>query len=192
MKKILILTILILSQFALAQRDTIINKGIYKVLYSQSLRNPLKVSYVLTKQDHRCDRDGLSFYKEPGIVTSSNQDYVGNDYDKGHMAPAESFSQNCENIKKTFSYLNCSVQHYKLNRGAWKILELKERQWSDSIKVTVNIEVIFDKKPKRTSGGAAIPSFYKKTVSFGNGKKRYVFKFPNAECTNNIFDYLVK
>lgn len=191
MKKILILTLILLSQACLSQRDTLVDKGIYKVLYSQSLRNPLKVSYVLHKQAHNCDRDGLSFYKEEGIITSSDKDYKSNDYDKGHMAPAEAFSQSCDDIKKTFSYLNCSVQHFKLNRGVWKILELKERQWSDSTKVIVHIEVIFDKNPKRTTGGAAIPSFYKKTITFGGGNS-YVFKFPNKECTNNIFDYRVK
>jgi len=191
MKRILILTIILLSNVCLSQRDTTIDKGIYKVTYSQKLMNPLKVSYTLSKQVHNCDRDGLSFYKESGIITSSDKDYKSNNYDKGHMAPAEAFSQSCVDIKKTFSYLNCSVQHYKLNRGVWKILELKERQWSDSTKVSVIIEVIFDKDPKHTSGGAAIPSFYKKTILFGGGNS-YTFMFPNKECTNNIFDYKVK
>lgn len=190
MKKILILTLLLLSHICLSQRDTLVDKGIYKVLYSQSLKNPLKVNYVLSKQKHNCDRDGLSFYKEVGIITSSDKDYKSNNYDKGHMAPAEAFSQSCESIKKTFSYLNCSVQHFKLNRGVWKILELKERQWSDSTRVSVYIEVIFDKVPKRTTGGAAIPSFYIKTITFGGGNS-YVFKFPNKECTNNILDYKI-
>ena len=52
-----------------------------------------------------------------------NDDYVNNVWDKGHLAPAAAFNCDRETIKKTFSYLNCALQHEGLNRGPWKELE---------------------------------------------------------------------
>ena len=69
----------------------------------------------------------MNFYTQEGIETSDNYDYVNNEYDKGHMAPAGSLNCDTDMLYKTFSYVNCALQQENLNRGVWKKLENRER-----------------------------------------------------------------
>ena len=87
----------------------------------------------------------MDFYIEKNIKTSDAEDYKSNIYDKGHLAPAASFSDNMENLKQTFSYLNCALQHQDLNRSEWRLLEEQERFWDDKEPLTIKIDLIFDK-----------------------------------------------
>lgn len=190
MKKLILFLSIFVSTYVVGQRDTTVDKGIYKVIYSQKYKNPLRVVYKVDKPKHGCDRAGMNFYGEEGIVTATNKDYKANNYDKGHMAAAETFADSCGSLYLTFSYLNCAVQHFKLNRGIWKILEMKEREWAQQELIFVKIDVIFDKKAKQLPSGAFIPSSFKKTILFTKSKKTLIYVFPNQECTNNLEDYL--
>jgi DNA/RNA endonuclease G (NUC1) len=167
------------------------DKGIYKVWYSEAYRNPLKVQYsVFHYKDHpEVTRKNLNFFSEKGIKTASTKDFTNNDYDKGHLCPAETFSSSKELMKLTFSYLNCSVQYYELNRGLWNKLEHMERKWSASDSLIVTVELEFDKPPKKLPTGACIPKAFKKTILFYYGKKTEVYLFPNVECRENISNY---
>ena len=191
-KTIILSIFLFLSFLSLAQRDTLINKGIYQVLYSQKYKNPLKVTYEVNNPKSNCSREGMQFYSEKGITTASTKDFQSNEYDKGHCAPAQDFTTSCDSLHKTFSYLNCAVQHYKLNRGVWKILEFKEREWSKFELLQITVEVVFDNHPKLTNGGASIPIQFIKTIRFMKSNKVLTYKFPNNLCTSNIEDYLQK
>ena len=130
----LILLALIFSTNSISINQDIIrvDKKIYISYYSQSLKNPIDVEYSLYhfKGDTTITRKGLDFYTETGITTASSKDFIGNKWDKGDMASAQSFSDSKENIKATFSYVNCAVQHFGLNRGVWAKLEGLERKWS--------------------------------------------------------------
>src|SRR6185369_17916031 len=72
MKKLIIFLFVTLSSLAAAQSPTdvkIIDKGIYKIEYSEYFRNPLKVTYTLYHQKSVVKRVG-GFYKEPGVMTA--------------------------------------------------------------------------------------------------------------------------
>src|ERR1700744_2762184 len=121
----------------------LIDKGIYKVWYSEAYKNPVKVVYSVYHYTNHPEvtRKGLNFYSEKDVKTASSKDFTNNDYDKGHLCPAETFSSSKEKMRLTFSYVNCSVQYYELNRGVWEKLENMERKWSanDSLIVTVEL-----------------------------------------------------
>jgi DNA/RNA endonuclease G (NUC1) len=170
-----------------------IDKGIYKVWYSEAYRNPVKVIYsVYHYVDHpEVTRKGLNFYSEKGVKTASSKDYASNDYDKGHLCPAETFSSSKENMKLTFSYVNCSVQYYELNRGVWEKLENMERKWSAKDSLIVTVELAFDKPVKKLPTGASIPKSFKKTIHFYHAKKTEVFLFPNDVCKNPLESYRI-
>jgi endonuclease G len=121
----------------------------------------------------------MDFYKEPNIKTSDAADYVKNIYDKGHGAPAATFSDNQENLKQTFSYLNCILQDQYLNRGEWRLLEEQERKWDDTENLTVLIKVIFDNPVKRLPTNAAIPSHLQKHIYFEKSDYWRCFVFLN-------------
>jgi endonuclease G len=123
----------------------------------------------------------MDFYKEPNIKTSDGEDYKGNVYDKGHGAPAATFSDNEANLKQTFSYLNSIMQNQYLNRGEWRMLEEQIRKWDDTEPITVLIKIFFDKPVKRVPTGAAIPSYLQKHIYFEKQKKWKCFVFLNEK-----------
>jgi endonuclease G len=192
MKNLLLLIFISVSFFAVSQKDTMISRPIYRVFYSQSLKQPLWLEYGVKTTTCNAKRDGLDFYTEKGVITSKNEDYANNDYDKGHMAPAADFCQTKESMYLTFSYLNCSLQHYKLNRGVWKELEALEREWAKTDSLQIRIDVHFSKNPVKTPGGASIPEGYTKTIYFTKSKKKVVYYFPNIAPTKPLEAYLKK
>ena len=168
MKKILFLFGLILINLssAFSQDNVLVKNQVFEVLYSQKLESPLWLKYRSTNRPTNVNRGSMDFYTEKNIRTSDAEDYAKNIYDKGHLAPAASFSDNMENLKQTFSYLNCMLQDQYMNRGEWRLLEEQERKWDDSENLTIIIKVFFDDVPKRLPTNAAIPSHMQKHILF--------------------------
>ena len=100
---------------------------------------------------------------------------------RGHGAPAATFSDNMENLKQTFSYLNSILQDQYLNRGEWRLLEEQERKWDDKENLTVLITVHFDNPVKRIPTNAAIPSYMEKHIFFETQKEWRCFVFLNQK-----------
>jgi endonuclease G len=181
MKKIVILfSFLILSLVSFGQNVRIKN-DVFEVLYSQSLEQPLIIKYRSTNRPTNVNRGAMDFYKEENIKTSDADDYKANIYDKGHGAPAATFSDNMVNLKQTFSYLNCIMQDKYLNRGEWRMLEEQIRKWDDTENITVLIKTFFDTPAKRVATGAAIPSHLQKHIYFEKQKKWKCYVFLNEK-----------
>ena len=181
MKKIVILfSFLILSLVSFGQNVRIKN-NVFEVLYSQSLEQPLIIKYRSTNRPTNVNRGAMDFYKESTIKTSDAEDYKANIYDKGHGAPAATFSDNMENLKQTFSYLNCIMQDKYLNRGEWRMLEEQIRKWDDTENITVLIKTFFDTPVKKVATGAAIPSYLQKHIYFEKQKKWKCYVFLNEK-----------
>ena len=161
----------------------LINRGIFEVCYSESKQQPLWLEYELECQGGGFSRKGLNFKKDTQFseVTSDNADYYKNVWDKGHLAPAADFNCDYEKLRATFSYLNCALQHEKLNRGAWKYLEKYERMLSKEFKVNVRIELEFDANSLLLETGALVPSYFIKILSYNDIVR--VFRFPNNIST---------
>ena len=182
MKKILVLLLLITTSttiYSQKLRDSVYVKGEYfQILYSEVLEQPLSVEYTVLCPNGKASRSGMNFYVPKGLHTSDNDDYAVNVWDKGHMAPAASFNCNATMLKSTFTYANSALQHMGLNRGAWKYLEMHERDLAE--KYTVKIHVLIDFKTiQRVPGGAAIPTGFYKELSYNNIKTCYYF--PNSQ-----------
>ena len=182
MKKGLLLIVFILFSAVLFAQDTIrVKNQVFEVLYSQKLESPLWLKYRSTNRPTNVNRGSMDFYTEKNIKTSDAEDYKSNIYDKGHLAPAATFSDNMDNLKQTFSYLNCMMQNQYQNRGEWRLLEEQERKWDDIEPLTVIIKVFFDEIPKRVPTNAAIPSYMQKHIYFEKQKKWKCFVLLNEK-----------
>ena len=179
MKKIVILFIFLILSLVSFGQNVRIKNDVFEVLYSQSLEQPLIIKYRSTNRPTNVNRGAMDFYKEANIKTSDGDDYKANIYDKGHGAPAATFSDNMENLKQTFSYLNCIMQDKYLNRGEWRMLEEQIRKWDDTENITVLIKTFFDKPVKKVATGAAIPSHLQKHIYFEKQNKWKCFVFLN-------------
>ena len=182
MRKGLLLIGFILFGASLFAQDTIrVKNQVFEVLYSQKLESPLWLKYRSTNRPTNVNRGSMDFYTEKNIKTSDAEDYKSNIYDKGHLAPAATFSDNMENLKQTFSYLNCMMQNQYQNRGEWRLLEEQERKWDDVEPLTIIIKVFFDDTPKRVPTNAAIPSHMQKHIYFEKQKKWKCFVLLNEK-----------
>ena len=181
MKKIVFLIGLFILSVPSFGQDVRIKNEVFEVLYSQDLEQPLWIKYRSTNRPTNVNRGHMNFYKEGNIKTSDDADYKGNIYDKGHGAPAATFSDNEVNLKQTFSYLNSIMQDQYLNRGEWRLLEEQERKWDDTEPLTVIIKNHFDTPIKRVATGAAIPSHIEKHIYFEKSKEWSCFVFLNEK-----------
>lgn len=181
MKKIVLLISFLIVSFLSFGQDVRVKNNVFEVLYSQDLEQPLVIKYRSTNRPTNVNRGHMNFYTEKGIKTSDDLDYKANVYDKGHGAPAATFSDNMENLKQTFSYLNSIMQDQYLNRGEWRLLEEQERKWDDTENLTVLIKNFFDTPVKRVPTGAAIPSYIQKHIYFEKSNKWKCFVFLNQK-----------
>ena len=194
MKKLLF-ALLLTPVLATAQlRDSVkINAGIYEAIYSEKLESPLLVKYTVLCPNGTTSRAGMDFYTNDSVKTSSNEDYVKNEWDKGHMAPAADFNCDKEMLYKTFSYLNCALQNQYLNRGVWRMLELQEREYAKKEPTTVIIKVVFSKTSYKLPTGATVPDGFFKIIQLEKSGKTIKFYFPNVTPTKEKYtDYEVK
>ncbi len=193
MRLILIIVGILYSTVSLSQlRDSIyIKTSIFDVVYSEKLQQPKWIEYTVLCNDGKVSRKGLDFYTCDSILTSDGKDYENNVWDKGHLAPAADFNCNKNTLYQTFTYLNCVLQHEKLNRGVWRLLELYERELSKTNTVYVEIRMVYSKKSLTLSSGATVPDAFIKTISYGNKVEIYYFK-NEIPLSNDIKKYKIK
>ena len=170
--------------------EVLVDKGIYVVSYNELYEQPNWLTYTVSEQLKTADRKGMYFYKETGIHTSDDEDYVQNPWDKGHLAPAAAFSDTYDHLKTTFSYLNCSMQWDALNRGQWAELEAQERKWSVQYgDIKVKIELIFEADHLIRSTGVHVPTGFWKHLTFPDQSKKCYY-FPNEDVPYQWDHYL--
>jgi len=184
MKKLIFLFCLFVYLVCFGQEKNnnyIIGGNVFKLSYNEQYEQPNWIEYSVRNIKKNFDRKGFNFYNVDTVYTSNNADYKNNIWDKGHLAPAGSFSDTEGNLRATFSFLNCVLQHYYLNRNEWAQLEGQVRDWvvADNADIDVRIDIIFDYGHQILPTGAHVPSAFKKTLNFANGTKK-CFYFPNA------------
>jgi len=185
MRLFFLIFLLVPLQLKSQLRDSIyIQTSIFDVVYSEVLEQPKWVEYNVICQNGTISRKGMDFYTIPNIKTSSNEDYENNIWDKGHVAPAADFNCNKETLKLTFTYLNCMLQHEKLNRGVWKLLEQYERDLSKQGSVRVEVKINFSKNSKVLPTGATIPDSFTKIITTKNTCEKYLFKNEEPKYPN--------
>jgi endonuclease G len=191
MKKLLLLLFLF-PLVAFAQRDSVyIKTDIFTSVYSEVLQQPKWVTYTVQCPTGTAPRTGMDFYAQAGLITSDNADYAANVYDKGHCAPAADFNCTKEMLYKTFTYVNCVLQHERLNRGVWRLLESYERELAKTNTVNVEIRMVYSKTSLKLPTGATVPDGFYKIIKFGNQVEKYYF--PNTSPTQSNFrNYLIK
>lgn len=186
--------LILLTSFNFTPKQSIhVKNDVYDITYSQYFEQPLDVKYDVmcnSKSISYFSRKGLNFYTVPDIHTSDDADYYHNDYDKGHMAPAADFNCDLNSLRKTFSYVNCALQHKDLNRGQWKDLEAYEKELATNNKVSIQIVVDFTGSV-RNATGAMIPAGFSKIITL-NGKLFKSYYFPNQSLVGSYEKFLVK
>ena len=196
-KKYLLLLLIILfscsesegeDSIPVLRSNVLIDKGIFKVSYNEIFEQPNWIEYTVSNRPKNVDRGNKDFYLESGVFTSDNADYYKNEWDKGHLAPAATFSDSEDNLNKTFSFINCAMQIDNLNRGEWAQLEQQVRDWSVNGNVNVKIELVFAANHIIRTTGVHVPTGFWKNLTFSNGNQTCYY-FPNSSTNKNWDQY---
>jgi len=169
MKKVFLAFTIVLFSGSFALSQLIVDKGIYKVDFSNSLHAPKYISYFLYKGGGSCDRKNFHFINdESRLQCATDEDYKGSRFEKGHLANAEDFAFDCAKDELTFRYYNCLPQTPNLNRGIWKSKEILIRKWSQKQKLYIICGGFFGNKKM---GKVAVPSYCWKVVQSVSSRK---------------------
>ena len=196
-KKYLLLLLIILfscsesegeDSIPVLRSNVLIDKGIFKVSYNEIFEQPNWIEYTVSNRPKNVDRGNKDFYLESGVFTSDNADYYKNEWDKGHLAPAATFSDSEDNLNKTFSFINCAMQIDNLNRGEWAQLEQQVRDWSVNGNVNIKIELVFAANHIIRTSGVHVPTGFWKNLTFSNGNQTCYY-FPNSSTDKNWDKY---
>lgn len=113
--------------------DQIIRHTAYTLYYNETHEQASWVAYKLTSSHvygpHKRTND---FRTDPAVKTGSASpaDYKRSGYDRGHLAPAGDMKWSLTAMSESFYMSNMSPQKPGFNRGIWKRLESKVRNWA--------------------------------------------------------------
>lgn len=178
--------------------DEIITHTGFSLYFNPTYKQPHWVAYSLTleksiKAAERTDR----FKPDPKITsgTATNKDYARSGYDRGHLAPAADMSWSEKAMAESFYFSNISPQVPAFNRGVWKRLEERVRQWAlqDSTIYIVTGPVLKAGLPTIGENHVAVPEqFYKVLLLYKPGKMQGIgFILPNEGSTLSLTQYAV-
>ena len=109
-----------------------------------------------------------SFRSDPMVRSGSAalSDYKGSGFDRGHLAPAADMKWSSTAMSESFFMSNMSPQDPSFNRGIWKKLESRVRDWAmDNGSVYVATGGVLSNGLNTIgSNGVSVPKYYYKVI----------------------------
>ena len=105
----------------------------YTLNYNEKYEQAEWAAYLLTKEMITKENARKNDFREDTLVATKSakpSDYIRSGYDKGHLVPAADMGINKVIMSESFYMSNMSPQKPGFNRGIWKRLEEKVRQFA--------------------------------------------------------------
>lgn len=168
----------------------------YSLVYNEKHEQATWVAYVLTKKETQGTVErGDRFIEDPYVQTGSatNADYSKSGYDRGHLAPAADMKWSEKAMEESFYFSNMSPQVPSFNRGIWKKLEEKVRDWAisfDSLLVVTG-PILENGLPTIGKNQVSVPKYYFKAIlDYKKDKSKAIaFILPNTGSKDPIKKY---
>ena len=143
----------------------------FTVSFNPQHHIPNYVAWTLTgneAQGEEVKKRTDNFAPDPNVYGCPTlNDYKGSGYDRGHMAPAGDMKWSVDAMNASFLLTNMTPQAHALNKGAWRTLEEKCREWAkrDSAVIIVCGPILTDKLTERIGNtGVTVPKRFFKVV----------------------------
>ena len=174
----------------------------YSFVYSEEHEQAKWVAYVLNKKELSGTFDRSDNFREDPSVSSgssNNSDYAKSGYDRGHLAPAADMKWSEKAMSESFYYSNMSPQLPEFNRGIWKKLEEKVRDWAfenDSLLIVTGPILqskTGNKQPVIGANLVTVPAYYYKAIlDYKKEKsKSMAFILPNRASKMPLQSFMV-
>ena len=186
-----------MSDFYPTSNGEVIHHAYYSLSYMEEHEQAEWVLYMLTKELVNGDEERTNNFREDPLVSTSSatvEDYVGSGYDRGHLCPAKAMSLNKTSMSESFFLSNISPQSISCNRGRWKILETKVRDWVNTYDTLYVISgaILKDSIGNIGANKVTIPSSYYKVIYDPFPKPKLIaFIMPNEKMDESIDYYVV-
>ena len=167
--------------------------------YDEQFEQPDWTAYILTRKMVLSGTEERSenFRPDTNVITgsASPSDYRGSGFDRGHLVPAADMKWSHESMSESFLMSNMSPQVPGFNRGVWKRLEEKVRQWAVKNDSLFIITGPVPGSITQTIGQnkVGIPEYYFKIIMDISWPdyKGIAFLIRNEPSDRNIFDFAV-
>lgn len=182
-----------------AMTDAVIDRRGYAFGYSEEFEQPLWVAYRLTADEAGNRKTGRTddFRIDPYIATGSarQEDYAKSGFDRGHLVPAADLGWSEKTMSESFYFSNMTPQSPDFNRGIWRKLEEKVRDWAVDYG---ELYIVTGPVPARsgvTVGGnkVAVPPAFYKVIYAPKAKPPAMIGFvlPNARSSRRLDEFAV-
>jgi endonuclease G len=111
----------------------VVHHGAYSLQYDEEHEQAAWVAYTIRDDDLVGGVGRTNDYRsDPAITTGSAAlaDYKRSGFDRGHLAPAAVMKRSSRAMSESFFLSNISPQVAGFNRGIWKRLEARVRDWT--------------------------------------------------------------
>jgi endonuclease G len=170
----------------------------YGFVYDETHEQAKWIAYCLTKKEASGTIERSDNFEEDPLVssgTATDGDYAKSGYDRGHLAPAADMRWSVKTMEESFYYSNMSPQLPAFNRGIWKKLEEKVRDWAvnlDSVLIVTG-PILTPNLPSIGANKVSIPAYYfKAIVDFkGPKSKGIAFVMPNQGSKLPLMEFAI-
>lgn len=165
--------------------DLVFDRLGYSAGYCFKRKTSLWVSYIISRHSIGVDTDrGDRFYADPAVPEKYRvkpDAFRNSGYDKGHLVPSAAVDFSRESNDETFAMSCVALQHPRLNRQAWRSLEMLVRKWTLGMgKLAVVAGPLYGERNQRVSDIPVPRRFYKVIYSYKHDRC-IAFVFPNEE-----------
>jgi len=187
-----------IDYFPSIKNGKLVRHKYYDLSYVEKHEQPEWVAYELTKAEvmGKVKRKD-DFREDPKVVSGSATlgDYKRSGYDRGHLAPAADMKFSKQAMSESFYMSNMSPQNPSFNRGIWKELEEKVRDWAvknERIYVVTG-GVLTDGLPTIGEEKVSIPKYYYKVLlDYASPEvKAIAFVLPNKNSKKPLSNFAV-
>lgn len=178
--------------------EQLVRHTFYTLSYDEQYEQADWVYYVLTDSmvlnsgEDRTNRFVVDKLVKTGSAKTS--DYTKSGYDRGHLCPAADMGFSPVAMNESFLMSNISPQVPEFNRGIWKELEAKVREWAKSkhrIQVVTG-PVFRNIKGEIGASGVDVPGYFYKVIFDQESNPEIVaFVLPNAKSIRPLSDFAV-
>jgi endonuclease G len=173
------------------KEEQVVQRTAYTFAYNEAHEQANWVAYILTKSQLGSGVERSNRFMEDPLVstkTATNADYAKSGYDRGHLAPAADMSWSLQVMQESFYYSNMSPQLPGFNRGIWKKLEEKVRDWAllyDTLYVVTG-PILEPGLPTIGPNQVSVPKAYYKALIAPRQQKGIAFVMPNAKSDSEL------
>ena len=177
--------------------NQIIQHYAFTLSYNEQHEQADWVAYQLTREEAESSEFERTndFRVDPEIITESAElaDYQYSGYDRGHLAPAGDMKWSLTAMSESFFLSNMSPQVDDFNRGKWKNLEAKVRDWASisEILYIVTGGVLTGDLPTIGDNEVSVPEYYYKVILDFENEKGIGFIMKNELLEQDLEAYAV-